>query len=109
MPWLLFFVSPPSRLQPGPTFDLSSPLGEQDQFEDTSPVDAIVAADYAVYQAEQMQLALYVPPESNLPAAAEARLARHVAELADERAAIETVLESFLEYDEQERNRVSLS
>lgn len=68
-----------------------------------------MAAEYALYQAEHMQLALFVPLESCLPAAAAVRLARHIAELDDEHAALEVVLESFLARDEQEEERVSLA
>lgn len=107
---------PPFCLRAGRNLDLWRPPSQtsnhlQDKDGDSydeSPVDAIVAAAYAVYQAEQMQLASYAPPESNLPVAVEARLARHIAELADEQAAMESVLESILARDEQEVEQVSL-
>ena len=73
-----------------------------------SPVDSIVAAEYALYVLEKLQVAVFAPPESNLPAAIEARLAKHVTELADEHAVFEEVLESLFARDEQERDRVSL-
>ena len=77
--------------------------------DDFSPVDAIVAVDYALYVAEHMQLALYNPTESYLPAAAAARLARHIAELADEHSALEIVFERFFARDQEEAEQVSLT
>ena len=80
-----------------------------DTYDDCSPVDAIVAVDYALYVAEHMQLALYEPPESYLPAAAAARLGRHIAELADEHSALEIVFERFFARDQEEEEQVSLT
>ena len=78
-------------------------------YDDYSLVDAIVSADYALYVAENMQLALYEPLESYLPAAAAKRLARHIAELADEHSALEAVFERFLAQDKQEGEQASVT
>ena len=78
-----------------------------DIYDDHSPVDAILAADYALYVAEHMQLALYESLEFYLPAAAAARLARHIAELDDEHSTLEAVFETFFTRDKQEAERVS--
>ena len=56
-----------------------------------------------------LQVALYEPPEVYLPAAAEARLARHIAELVDEHSALESVFESFFARDQEEEERVGLT
>ena len=55
-----------------------------------------------------MQVALYEPPEVYLPAAAAARLARHMAELANEHLVLEAVFEKFFARDQEEEERVRL-
>lgn len=76
--------------------------------------DALLAADRARYETEHMKLALFVDPDVHLPAAVESRLARHLAELADERAEFETILNIIFDRDEheqeerEEKTRVSL-
>ena len=66
---------------------------DEDEDAQDSLFDALLAADRARYEAEHMKLAVYVDAHLHLPAAVEARLARHVAELIDERAEIDAVLE----------------
>ena len=56
-----------------------------------------------------VQVALYETPESYLPAAAAARLARHIAELADEHSVLEAVFEKFFARDQEEEERVRLT
>ena len=76
--------------------------------------DTLLAADRARYEAEHMKLALFVDPDVHLSAAVEARLARHLAELADERSEFETILNIIFDRDEheqqkrEEKTRVSL-
>lgn len=65
--------------------------------------DSLLAADRARYEAEHMQLALFVDPDVHLPAAVDARLARHIAELDDEREGFEVILESIFDRDEKEQ------
>ena len=54
-----------------------------------------------------LQVVLYEPLESYLPAVAAARLARHIAELDDEHTALEAVFEKFFAQDKQDAERVS--
>ena len=61
-----------------------------------------------------MALTNFVDPDDHVPAAVEARLARYIFELANERAGFETILESIFKRDEQvqqtlqEQRRVSV-
>ena len=61
-----------------------------------------------------MALTIFVDPDVHVPAAVEARLARHIAELANEHAGFQTVLESIFDRDErkqqaqQDQRRVSV-
>ena len=50
-----------------------------------------------------MALTIFVDPDVHVPAAVEARLARHIAELANEHAGFQTVLESIFDRDEREQ------
>ena len=66
--------------------------------------DSLLEADRARYEAQHMQLALFVDPDVHLPAAVEARLAQHIAELIDEREVFETILEGIVDRDEKEQS-----
>ena len=76
---------------------------DDDNYALDSLFDTLLAADRTRYEAEHMQLAHFVDPTVHHPAAVEARLARHIAELADERAGFETILNSMFDRDEHEK------
>ncbi|CAN0242728.1 unnamed protein product, partial [Laminaria digitata] len=109
------FVCPSNTVSGCSSVEMSSPAphtehfscdqddDDDDDFALDSLFDTLLAADRTRYEAEHMQLAHFVDPDVHLPAAVEARLARHIAELANERAGFETVLNSMFDRDEHEK------
>ena len=51
----------------GPSFSWTREDQGEGVYGAHSPVDSMVAAEYVLYVAEQLQVAVYVPLESNLP------------------------------------------
>lgn len=70
-------------------------------------LEEILAADRARYELEHMQMTIYVDFEDDIPATTEARLDRHLTELAEEHAALESALDCILEEDDREAQQAS--
>ena len=81
---------------------------DADEDEVGSLISALLAADRTRYEAEHMKLALHVDSALHFPAAVEALLSRHIAELEDERAWVEALLDSIFERDEEDERQVCI-